>query len=1166
MFIFAFMFVLLHHITRYTIQGSVQASNRTVAKSFLTPAHRPPVASSAPARIRHRLSIIPYAVCTNPKQCVPPHRSSHATASLMSCTPTSSSSQEPTKFCRGSEPNGACFWRLAAGFKSRRTRPCPVVGAQNPTARAFGGLPQASKVAERGPAPLSGLRTQRRVLLAACRRLQKSPNAALPRCRGSEPNGACFWRLAAGFKSRRTRPCPVVGAQNPTARAFGGLPQASKVAERGPAPLSGLRTQRRVLLAACRRLQKSPNAALPRCRGSEPNGACFWRLAAGFKSRRTRPCPVVGAQNPTARAFGGLPQASKVAERGPAPLSGLRTQRRVLLAACRRLQKSPNAALPRCRGSEPNGACFWRLAAGFKSRRTRPCPVVGAQNPTARAFGGLPQASKVAERGPAPLSGLRTQRRVLLAACRRLQKSPNAALPRCRGSEPNGACFWRLAAGFKSRRTRPCPVVGAQNPTARAFGGLPQASKVAERGPAPLSGLRTQRRVLLAACRRLQKSPNAALPRCRGSEPNGACFWRLAAGFKSRRTRPCPVVGAQNPTARAFGGLPQASKVAERGPAPLSGLRTQRRVLLAACRRLQKSPNAALPRCRGSEPNGACFWRLAAGFKSRRTRPCPVVGAQNPTARAFGGLPQASKVAERGPAPLSGLRTQRRVLLAACRRLQKSPNAALPRCRGSEPNGACFWRLAAGFKSRRTRPCPVVGAQNPTARAFGGLPQASKVAERGPAPLSGLRTQRRVLLAACRRLQKSPNAALPRCRGSEPNGACFWRLAAGFKSRRTRPCPVVGAQNPTARAFGGLPQASKVAERGPAPLSGLRTQRRVLLAACRRLQKSPNAALPRCRGSEPNGACFWRLAAGFKSRRTRPCPVVGAQNPTARAFGGLPQASKVAERGPAPLSGLRTQRRVLLAACRRLQKSPNAALPRCRGSEPNGACFWRLAAGFKSRRTRPCPVVGAQNPTARAFGGLPQASKVAERGPAPLSGLRTQRRVLLAACRRLQKSPNAALPRCRGSEPNGACFWRLAAGFKSRRTRPCPVVGAQNPTARAFGGLPQASKVAERGPAPLSGLRTQRRVLLAACRRLQKSPNAALPRCRGSEPNGACFWRLAAGFKSRRTRPCPVVGAQNPTARAFGGLPQASKVAERGPAPLSGLRTESRGRDSRSPE
>ena len=1212
-----------------------------LAKSFLTPAHRPPVASAAPARIRHRPSIIPYAVCRNPKQCVPPHPSSHATASLMSCTPTSSSSQESTKCSPAitSSHVGGRFWPLAAGFKSRRTRPCTVFGAQNTSAGVFGRLPQASKVAERGPAPFSGLRIRRRAFLAACRRLQKSPNAALHRFRGSEYVGGRFWPLAAGFKSRRTRPCTVFGAQNTSAGVFGRLPQASKVAERGPAPFSGLRIRRRAFLAACRRLQKSPNAALHRFRGSEYVGGRFWPLAAGFKSRRTRPCTVFGAQNTSAGVFGRLPQASKVAERGPAPFSGLRIRRRAFLAACRRLQKSPNAALHRFRGSEyvggrflaacrrlqksPNAALhrfrgseyvggrFWPLAAGFKSRRTRPCTVFGAQNTSAGVFGRLPQASKVAERGPAPFSGLRIRRRAFLAACRRLQKSPNAALHRFRGSEYVGGRFWPLAAGFKSRRTRPCTVFGAQNTSAGVFGRLPQASKVAERGPAPFSGLRIRRRAFLAACRRLQKSPNAALHRFRGSEYVGGRFWPLAAGFKSRRTRPCTVFGAQNTSAGVFGRLPQASKVAERGPAPFSGLRIRRRAFLAACRRLQKSPNAALHRFRGSEYVGGRFWPLAAGFKSRRTRPCTVFGAQNTSA-------------------------------------------------------GVFWPLAAGFKSRRTRPCTVFGAQNTSAGVFGRLPQASKVAERGPAPFSGLRIRRRAFLAACRRLQKSPNAALHRFRGSEYVGGRFWPLAAGFKSRRTRPCTVFGAQNTSAGVFGRLPQASKVAERGPAPFSGLRIRRRAFfgrlpqaskvaergpapfsglrirrrafLAACRRLQKSPNAALHRFRGSEYVGGRFWPLAAGFKSRRTRPCTVFGAQNTSAGVFGRLPQASKVAERGPAPFSGLRIRRRAFfgrlpqaskvaergpapfsglrirrraflaacrrlqkspnaalhrfrgseyvggrfLAACRRLQKSPNAALHRFRGSEYVGGRFWPLAAGFKSRRTRPCTVFGAQNTSAGVFGRLPQASKVAERGPAPFSGLRIRRRAFLAACRRLQKSPNAALHRFRGSEYVGGRFWPLAAGFKSRRTRPCTVFGAQNTSAGVFGRLPQASKVAERGPAPFSGLRIRRRAFLAACRRLQKSPNAALHRFRGSEyvggrflaacrrlqksPNAALhrfrgseyvggrFWPLAAGFKSRRTRPCTVFGAQNTSAGVFGRLPQASKVAERGPAPFSGLR------------
>ena len=170
----------------------------------------------------------------------------------------------------------------------------------NERTRAWKKMREASKVAKRGPAPFSGLRIRRRAFLAACRRLQKSPNAALRRFRGSEYVGGRFWPLAAGFKSRQTRPCTVFGAQNTSAGVFGRLPQASKVAKRGPAPFSGLRIRRRAFLAACRRLQKSPNAALHRFRGSEYVGGRFWPLAAGFKSRQTQPCAVFGAQNTSA--------------------------------------------------------------------------------------------------------------------------------------------------------------------------------------------------------------------------------------------------------------------------------------------------------------------------------------------------------------------------------------------------------------------------------------------------------------------------------------------------------------------------------------------------------------------------------------------------------------------------------------------------------------------------------------------------------------------------------------------------------------------------------------------------------------------------------------------------------------------------------------------------
>ena len=1059
---------------------------------------------------------------------------------------------------RGSEPNDACFWPFGAGFESRQTRPCTVSAAQNPTAHVFDRLPRAWKSAKRGPALFSGPRSQRRTSSAACRRLRNPQKAALHRFQGSEYVGARLWPLGAGFEIRQTRPCTVFGAQNPTTRAFGHLAQASKVDKRGPAPFPRPRTQRPTFSTACRGLGNPPNAALHCFRGPEANGARLRPLAAGFETRKRRPCTVFRAQNTSARGFGRLAQASKSGKRGPAPFSGLRTQRRVLLAIWRRLRKSTNAALHRFRGPEPNGPRFRPLAAGLEIRQTRPCTVFGAQKPTAHVFGRLPQASKPAKGGPAPFSGLRIRRRAALAAWRRLRNPANAALHRFRGSEPNDACFWPFGAGFESRQTRPCTVSAAQNPTAHVFDRLPRAWKSAKRGPALFSGPRSQRRTSSAACRRLRNPQKAALHRFQGSEYVGARLWPLGAGFEIRQTRPCTVFGAQNPTTRAFGHLAQASKVDKRGPAPFPRPRTQRPTFSTACRGLGNPPNAALHCFRGPEANGARLRPLAAGFETRKRRPCTVFRAQNTSARGFGRLAQASKSGKRGPAPFSGLRTQRRVLLAIWRRLRKSTNAALHRFRGPEPNGPRFRPLAAGLEIRQTRPCTVFGAQKPTAHVFGRLPQASKPAKGGPAPFSGLRIRRRAALAAWRRLRNPANAALHRFRGSEPNDACFWPFGAGFESRQTRPCTVSAAQNPTAHVFDRLPRAWKSAKRGPALFSGPRSQRRTSSAACRRLRNPQKAALHRFQGSEYVGARLWPLGAGFEIRQTRPCTVFGAQNPTTRAFGHLAQASKVDKRGPAPFPRPRTQRPTFSTACRGLGNPPNAALHCFRGPEANGARLRPLAAGFETRKRRPCTVFRAQNTSARGFGRLAQASKSGKRGPAPFSGLRTQRRVLLAIWRRLRKSTNAALHRFRGPEPNGPRFRPLAAGLEIRQTRPCTVFGAQKPTAHVFGRLPQASKPAKGGPAPFSGLRIRRRAALAAWRRLRNPANAALHRFRGSEPNDACFWPFGAGFESRQTRPCTVSAAQNPTAHVFDRLPRAWKSAKRGPALFSGPRSQRR--------
>ena len=465
---------------------------------------------------------------------------------------------------------------LAAGLDIRERWPCTVFRAQNTSARVFGRLAQASKSAKRGPAPFSGLRTQRRTFSDACRMCRKPQKAATDRLRGPEPSGARLRPLAAGLESRQTRPCSDFGAQNPTAHVFDRLPRAWTSAKGGPAPFSGLRIRRRASLAAWRRLRNPPNAALHRFRGSEPNGARFQTPAACAASRKRRQRTVCEAQNPVAHVFARLPRAWKVAKRGPAAISGPRIQRRTSSTACRGLGHPRKVALHRFQGSEYVGARLWPLGAGFEIRQTRPCTVFGAQNPTAHVFRRLPHVPQAAKGGNGPFARPRTQWRTSSPACRGLGKSPNAALQRFRGPESNGARLRPLAAGLDIRERWPCTVFRAQNTSARVFGRLAQASKSAKRGPAPFSGLRTQRRTFSDACRMCRKPQKAATDRLRGPEPSGARLRPLAAGLESRQTRPCSDFGAQNPTAHVFDRLPRAWTSAKGGPAPFSGLRILR--------------------------------------------------------------------------------------------------------------------------------------------------------------------------------------------------------------------------------------------------------------------------------------------------------------------------------------------------------------------------------------------------------------------------------------------------------------------------------------------------------------------------------------------------------------------------------------------------------------
>ena len=530
-------------------------------------------------------------------------------------------------------------------------------------------LPRAWKPAKRGPALFSGPRTQRRTSSAACRRLRNPQKVALHRFQGSEYVGARLWPLGAGFELRQTRPCAVFGAQNPTTRAAGHLAQASKVDKRGSAPFPRPRIQRPTFPTACRGLGNPPNAALHCFRGPEPNGARLRPPAAGFETRKRWPCTVFRAQNTSARGFGRLAQASNSGKRGPAPFSGLRTQRRVLLAIWRRLRKSTNAVLHRFRGPESNGPRFRPLAAGLETRQTRPCTVFGAQNPTAHVFGRLPQASKPAKGGPAPFSGLRIRRRAALAAWRRLRTPANAALRRFRGSEPNDACCWPFGAGFESRQTRFCTVSEAQNPTAHVSDRLPRASKPAPNGQSPRTFSEPRKRRRAAFCRLRSLRQAARAPFSGPRKRAGPAAWRVS---KPRQTvGPCAVGFWASETRPRLLAISQPSKVDKRGSWVL---RPENGPGFRVCRGLRSLRQTAKARARFLSPeNGA--GPPFAGFEACGRRPVRrFLGPENVQGRAWRRLRTPANAAR---APLdSGPRKPDRVCWPF-RSLRKSTNAVL---------------------------------------------------------------------------------------------------------------------------------------------------------------------------------------------------------------------------------------------------------------------------------------------------------------------------------------------------------------------------------------------------------------------------------------------------------------------------------------------------------
>ena len=359
-----------------------------LAKSFLTPAHRPPVSSAAPARIRHRPSIIPYAVCRNPKQCVPPHPSSHATASLMSCTPTSSSSQESTKCSpaiTSSHRNESCgalksvqasFLAACTRSQSCQTAATRVVEHWNRCKRRFWRLAHAREVAKRPQRELWSPEIGASVVSGGLHTLAKLPNGRNESCGALKSVQASFLAACTRSQSCQTAATRVVEHWNRCKRRFWRLAHAREVAKRPQRELWSPEIGASVVSGGLHTLAKLPNGRNESCGALKSVQASFLAACTRSQSCQTAATRVVEHWNRCKRRFWRLAHAREVAKRPQRELWSPEIGASVVSGGLHTLAKLPNGRNESCGALESVQASFLAACTRSQSCQTAATRVV----------------------------------------------------------------------------------------------------------------------------------------------------------------------------------------------------------------------------------------------------------------------------------------------------------------------------------------------------------------------------------------------------------------------------------------------------------------------------------------------------------------------------------------------------------------------------------------------------------------------------------------------------------------------------------------------------------------------------------------------------------------------------------------------------------------------
>ena len=605
-----------------------------LAKSFLTPAHRPPVSSAAPARIRHRPSIIPYAVCRNPKQCVPPHPSSHATASLMSCTPTSSSSQESTKcspaitsshpLCslvqkerkdigvftphpspltphissplrfQGPSTVVTAVRQFREHAQASRNGPRADFRAPQPLLRPFDNFASMRKRPETALAPISGLRNRcygRSTISRACASVQKRPSR---RFQGSATVVTAVRQFREHAQASRNGPRADFRAPQPLLRPFDKFASMPKRPETALAPISGPLNRyygRSTISRACASVQKRPSR---RFQGSATVVTAVRQFREHAQASRNGPRADFRAPQPLLRPFDNFASMRKRPETALAPISGPLNRcygRSTISRACASVQKRPSR---RFQGPSTVVTAVRQFREHAQASRNGPRADFRAPQPLLRPFDNFASMRKRPETALAPISGPRNRcygRSTISRACASVQKRPSR---RFQGPSTVITAVRQFREHAQASRNGPRADFRAPQPLLRPFDNFASMRKRPETALAPISGTLNRcygRSTISRACASVQKRPSR---RFQGPSTVVTAVRQFREHAQASRNGPRADFRAPQPLLRPFDNFASMRKRPETALAPISGTLNRcygRSTISRACASVQKRPS-----------------------------------------------------------------------------------------------------------------------------------------------------------------------------------------------------------------------------------------------------------------------------------------------------------------------------------------------------------------------------------------------------------------------------------------------------------------------------------------------------------------------------------------------------------------------------------------------